>query len=576
MKIWKNIPCDQPLAMQLAESLGLPLAAAEVLVGLGYSDASAIERFLNPRLSDLSDPFLLPDLERAAQRLHQAIRTSEPIVVYGDYDVDGIVSAGLLLQVLRRLGAKAVTPYLPNRHGEGYGLSLAALERCMEQGQPSVLVTVDCGTNSVAAVQRAQEAGIDVIITDHHESSGPVAPALAVVNPKLGQDERLKDLSGVGVAFKLCHGLLKVAKDQGAGIAPAFDLREYLDLVAVGTVADIVPLTGENRILVRHGLEQMNRSLPQRWQALVDVAGIRGAIDTYHIGFCLGPRLNAAGRLTNADMSLELLLTDDQARARQIARDLDSANRERQKIEAAIIVEAMRAIDGYFNEREHYGLVIGNDGWHAGVIGIVAARLAARYRRPAIVVAFDGAQATPGRDGVGRGSGRSIEGFSLLNGLERCKQHLLTYGGHAFAAGIVIERSQFEAFQRAFNAAARLELEGRDLRAVQRINAWVTLSDVDERLYAALEMLRPFGQNNPAPVLAARGVRIQGEKRRVGTNHLRFMVGDGQTSRPAIAFGMADMAIPDGLMDVAFTIKQNSFSGKATLELNVQAIREAE
>lgn len=570
MKVWQTIPGDKPLARQIAAKLKLPQAAAEVLLGLGYSDCAEIERFLNPRLSDLSDPFLLPDLEPAVQRIWQAILNNEPIVVYGDYDVDGIVGTALLLQVLQRLGASAVTSCLPDRQEEGYGLSKKALERCLAfSPRPRLLITVDCGTNAADQVRQAQQAGIDVVVTDHHESNAQRAPARAVVNPKFGRPEHLKDLAGVGVVFKLCHGLLKIGREQSPPLASAIDLREYLDLVAVGTVADIVPLRSENRILVRHGLNQMNRTGAPRWQELVEVAGIRGAIDTNHIGFGLGPRLNAAGRLAQAGLALELLITADRQRRKQIARELDSANRERQRLESAIAEEAIREIDAYFNEREHYGLVIGKSAWHAGVIGIVAARLVARYRRPAIVIAFNGERA-------GRGSGRSIEGFPLLKGLERCRQYLVAYGGHALAAGIEIESAQYEAFQAAFNAAARLELEGRDLRAIQRINAWVKLEELDDALDAALGMLRPFGQDNPKPVLAVRGVRLKDKPRRVGSNHLRFAVSDGVASRPAIAFGMADVAIPQGYLDVAFTFQKNSFLGKDTLELNVRAIRQTE
>ncbi|MBU0715833.1 MAG: single-stranded-DNA-specific exonuclease RecJ [Verrucomicrobia bacterium] len=575
MKVWKTIPCDGPLAIQLASTLDLPLPVAEMLMGRGYQDMADIERFLNPRLSDLSDPFLLPDMEPAARRLQQAILADESIAVYGDYDVDGIVSTGLLVQVLHRLGARMVTPCLPSRQEEGYGLSLAALKRCMAQCRPSLLITVDCGTNDTEAVHLAQAAGIDVVITDHHESNGQKVEALAVVNPKLGQDNNLKVLAGVGVVFKLCHGLLKIGRNQGLPVAQSVDLREYLDFVAVGTVADIVPLIGENRILVRHGLIQMNQSLAPRWKSLVDIAGIRGAIDAQHIGYGLGPRLNAAGRMGNADTSLELLLTDNMERAHEIAVELDGANRERQKIESEIVAEAMREIDANFNEQEHYGLVISKTGWHTGVIGIVASRLVARYRRPVVVVAFD-PDSSGGRDGVGRGSCRSIEGYHLLNGLERCRQFLITYGGHEMAAGLEIKRDQYEAFRTAFNQAVKVGLAGRDLRPIQRINTWITLDQVNDSLFAAMEALRPFGQDNPVPVLAVRGVRIQGQPRRVGVNHLRFMVGDGRTSRSAIAFRMADITIPEGPLDVAFTFQKNTFMGNETLELNVQDIRKAE
>lgn len=544
-------------------------------MGLGYRDMADIGRFLNPRLSDLSDPFLLPDMESAARRLQQAIQANESIAIYGDYDVDGIVSTGLLVHVLHRMGAPVVTPCLPSRQEEGYGLSLAALKRCMAQCHPTLLITVDCGTNDTEAVRLAQKAGIDVVITDHHENSGQPAAALAVVNPKLGRENSLKVLAGVGVVFKLCHGLLKLERNQGLKIAQSLDLREYLDWVAVGTVADIVPLIGENRIMVRHGLTQMNQSMAPRWKSLVDIAGIRGPIDAQHIGYGLGPRLNAAGRLGNADTSLELLLTDDMERAHEIAMELDGANRERQKIESEIVAEAVCEIDAHFNEQEHYGLVIAKTGWHTGVIGIVASRLVSRYRRPVVVVAFDPDSAR-GRDGVGRGSCRSIEGYHLLKGLEQCQQYLVTYGGHEMAAGLKIERNQYEAFRTAFNEVVKIELKGRDLRPIQRINTWITLEQVNESLHAAMEALRPFGQNNPVPVLAVRGVCIQGQPRRVGVNHLRFMISNGRTSCSAIAFRMADIAIPEGPVDVAFTFQKNNFMGNETLELNVQDIRKAE
>jgi len=569
LKVWKTISGDGVLAAQLANALDLPLPVAEMLTGFGYRDMAAIDRFLNPRLSELSDPFLMPDMEPAVRRIQQAILADESIAVYGDYDVDGIVSTGLLVQVLQRLGAHMVTPCLPSRQEDGYGLSLAALKRCMAQCRPTLLITVDCGTNAVETVRLAQAAGVDVVVTDHHESSGQRVGALAVVNPKLGGNDGLKILAGVGVVFKLCHGLIKAGRGQGLQVAQGIDLREYLDWVAVGTVADIVPLTGENRILVRHGLAQMNQNLAPRWKSLADIAGIRGAIDAQHIGYGLGPRLNAAGRMGRADMSLELLLTDDMARAREIAMELDGANRERQKIESAIVAEAIRALDLNFDAQAHYGLVISGIGWHSGVIGIVASRLVAHYRRPVVVVAFD-------ENGVGRGSCRSIEGYHLLKGLERCRQYLVTYGGHEMAAGLEIRQPQYEAFCTAFNEVAKLELEGRDLRPVQRISAWITLEQVNDALYAAMDALRPFGQDNPVPVLAVRGVRIQGQPRRVGTNHLRFTVGDGRTSRSAIAFRMADTAIPSGPLDVAFTFHKNNFMGNATLELNVQDIRKAE
>lgn len=557
------------MANQIADTFCLPLPVAETLAGAGYREMADIERFLHPRLSDLSDPFLLPDMERAVRRIQQAIQSDESIVVYGDYDVDGLVSAGLLVHVLHGLGATMVTPCIPNRQMDGYGLSLALLKRCIEQCHPRLLITVDCGTNDTEAANLASQSGIDVIITDHHECSGTPAKTVALVNPKLGKDERLKVLAGVGVVFKLCHALLKSGRDRHQAAAQNLDLRKYLDWVAVGTVTDIVPLTGENRILVRHGLNYINQTPSPCWQSLANIAGVQGAIDTYHIGYCLGPRLNAAGRMGHAETALELLFTETQDRAKAVALTLDNANRERQSIEADIVEQAIGDIDAYFNDQTHYGLVIAKTGWHSGVIGIVASRLVARYRRPVIVVAFD-------KSGAGRGSCRSIEGFHLLKGLERCRQYLVTYGGHEMAAGLEIKIDRYEAFRAAFNEIAKIDLNGQDMRPVQRINSWITLDQADDALYAGLETLRPFGQNNPTPVLAVRGARIKGAPQRVGRKHLRLRVDDGRTIRSAIAFGMADRAIPDGPIDMAFTLRKNSFRGNETMELNVQDIRKAE
>jgi len=566
LKVWKTVASDRNWAVQISQELNLPQAVAEILGGLGFPDLDAVRRFLDPRLSDLTDPFLIPGMDSAVQRIWQAIDHGETIAVYGDYDVDGITSTGLLTKVLESLGAARVIPCLPSRLKEGYGLSPAALTRCMQATNPQLLLTVDCGTNAVEAAQLAARSGLDVIVTDHHEVSGDLPSVLAIVNPKLGAPESLKLLAGVGVVFKLCHALVKDAKRRARSEVNHIDLRKYLDWVAVGTVADIVPLRKENRILVRHGLARLNQSESPGWKALIDVAGLRQAVTTRDIAFCLGPRLNAAGRISNAELALELLLTRDAGRARDIALELDGANRERQNIEAAILREAQADIDTGFNPTSHFGLVVGRLGWHPGVIGIVASRLAARYRRPAIVIAFN-------EDGTGRGSCRSIEGYSLLQGLEQCRDHLITFGGHDMAAGLEMEWRHLESFRMRFNEIAALELRLRDLSPVQPVHAWLDLAQVNNDLLDNLERLEPFGQDNPKPILAVQGVKLALAPQKVGTNHLRLTLAAGSARRSAIGFGMGDQCIPDGPLDIAFCLQRNTYQGTDSLQLTVQDIR---
>jgi len=568
LKIWQTKSSDENFARQLAAELQLPPVLARILGGYGFSDVAAAARFLDPRLKNVSDPFLIPQMEAAVLRIWRAVETKENILVYGDYDVDGIASAVLLAQVLRRLGAGNVVPCLPDRLGEGYGLSITALRRCLARANPRLIITVDCGITAVESAEYVRKKGIDLIITDHHELGSALPPAAAVVNPKLGAADSLKILSGVGVAFKLCHALLKHGKMKDFPAAD-FDLKEYLDLVALGTVADIVPLIDENRIFVRHGLAKLNSSDSPGWRALKEVASLKGGLDTYHLAFCIAPRLNAAGRLESAETALELFLTEDENRAKSIAQQLDKANGERKEIETKILQEAIAEIDGYFKPEVHYGIVVGRRGWHIGVIGIVASRLAARYHRPVIVVGFD-------ESGSGRGSGRSIEGYNILNGLTACRNILTAWGGHAMAAGMELNEKDYEQFKRLFNQASETELKNKNLRPVQTVNAWIQLDDVSDENFKALERLAPFGQDNLKPVFAARGVKVSGSPRIVGKKHLRFAVSDGKKTIGAIAFNRvegarnaAERMPPAGLIDIAFHIRKNTFNGAENLELHV-------
>ncbi|MFT7489408.1 MAG: single-stranded-DNA-specific exonuclease, partial [Candidatus Promineifilaceae bacterium] len=395
LKLWQKVPADAGVSMHLALALQLPLSLATLLVSRGYEDTEETSRFLNPRLSDLSDPFLLPDAEVAGKRLWLAIERQERVCVFGDYDVDGVCSSALLVDVFRELGL-AVETFVPNRLEEGYGLSAAALARCLKTNKPDVLITVDCGTSSVDEVKAARDAGVDVIVTDHHEASDGVADALAVVNPKLGDFEPAKTLAGVGVAFKLCHAMVKLGLQEKREVVTRTDLRRHLDLVAIGTIADIVPLVGENRILARHGLMRLNRYPRLGLSELLRVAGVQEDLDAYHIGFVIGPRLNAAGRLGDARRALDILLVEEPAGARKAAEVLDAANQERKAIEQTIQIDARKRIDSNFDPEKSFGLVVGDAGWHQGTVGIVASRLCSRYYRPSIVIGFD-------ETGLGRG-----------------------------------------------------------------------------------------------------------------------------------------------------------------------------
>lgn len=567
VKRWHTATQDEAAAAALAAETGYPLPACAVWVARGFGTPDAVDAYLNPRLSALGDPLALPDMDLAVGRLLRALDLKESILVYGDYDVDGITSTALMVRVLSALGARAI-PFLPHRVDDGYGLGVDPVERCIKEHAPSCIITVDCGTQSKEAVAAARALGVDVIVTDHHEPGPEIAPAVAVVNPKRASEGASRDLAGVGVAFKLCHALLKRLRDQGHPAA-GLDLRAYLDLVALGTVADMVPLRGENRALARYGLNEMNRTAHVGLAALKEVAGIRDAVSAYHVGFLLGPRLNAAGRLDSASTALELLLTTDSNRAHALAVELDAANRERQQVEARMVEEAMAEIDTWFRPDRHLGIVAARRGWHPGVVGIVASRLCARYQRPSVVVAID-------EDGIGRGSCRSIGPFHMVEGLSFCADLLLRYGGHAMAAGLQIDEKKIDTFRERFDAAVGERVTREDLIPEQRVDAWLSLRDANENLMQCLDRMAPFGLGNTQPVWAVRGARLVGAPRIVGEKHWKMTVLEGNARLDAIAFGMANRILPDGPVDFAFQLQRNSFRGRETLQMVVQDFRPAD
>jgi single-stranded-DNA-specific exonuclease len=538
--------------------LHLAVPLAQVLINRGYRDADKASQFLNPQLRQLGDPFDLPDMAKAVDRILAAIQNKERIVIYGDYDVDGVTASALLQRVLSAAGA-TVASFLPHRMDEGYGLTSDGLARCVKEHQPRLLIAVDCGTSSAKEIADLTEHGIDTIVLDHHEPPEQLPECVALVNPKAaGRDDRATMLASVGVAFKLAHALLK----RDRHLSERIDLRDHLDLVAVGTVADLVPLVGENRILVKAGLERLPHTQKIGLRALMDVADVPDRVTPYHIGFRIGPRLNAAGRLSDAMAALELMLTGDPARAKELADLLDGHNVERQRIEGRMVDEAMAMAREQEQDRV---LVLAKDGWHVGVIGIVASRVLQEFYKPTVVIGIEG--------GVGKGSCRSVPGFSIVRALRHCERLLERFGGHDMAAGLSVKSGNIDELRRSLNEFARNTLKEDDLHQRLKIDAVVTLDDLDADFFEQLAGLEPCGMENPTPVFAVEGVQLRGAPRVVGKNHLRFNVTDGDMTAQAIWWGRGDFQLPQGKFDVAFTPELNEYRGEENVQLKVRDVQ---
>jgi single-stranded-DNA-specific exonuclease len=548
---------DSALVDALQRDLGIAQFAAELLIQRGFADTAKAAAFLTPKLKTLGDPFALPGMAAAVERILAAIDRREPIVLYGDYDVDGVTSLALLTLVLRAFGG---TPecFLPSRIDEGYGLSADGVTRCLSEHTPALLIAVDCGTSSAAEIETLCARGVDVIVLDHHECKETLPKCVALVNPKLGDSHQY--LCSVGLVFKVAHALLKRRP------LPDFDLREYLDLVALGTVADLVPLQDENRLLVRHGLQQLASSRRVGVRSLIEVARLRPPFMACHVGFGLGPRLNAAGRLGTARAALELLLTEDPVRARELAVALDAQNRDRRAVEDDVLRQAEAQLAETFDPERDAAIVVGASGWHPGVVGIVASRLQKRHHRPTLVIGFDEA-------GIGKGSGRSIEGLSLVDALSRCDGLLEKHGGHAMAAGITIRQECFEAFRRAFGACAREMLGAEQLQPRLRLDAELSLQYVNYALLEQHEALQPFGMMNPQPVFFTRRISPAAEPRVIKEKHLSVILRQGYHERRAMWFNAAETELPPPPWDVAFTVERNEYQGVISVDLHLKAVR---
>lgn len=567
---WLLPQVTQDQAAQLAAALQLHPLPARILVHRGYPTPEAAHAFLADGLADLPDPFRMKGMRAAVERLTRALRTGEKITLYGDYDVDGVCSTSLMALFLRELGGNPGT-YIPHRLDEGYGLNLQAVERLAAEGT-RVLVTLDCGITSVAEVARARDLGMDVVIVDHHTVLPTLPAAVAVLNPhQPGCEYPTKVLCAAGVAFNLCMGLRKQLRDDGFfATRREPNLRALMDLVALATVADVVPLLGANRILVHHGLAQLTQAQRPGIRALKEVAGLEpsAAVNAGQVGFRLGPRINAAGRLQDASLGLQLLCAPTLEAARPLAKVLDQANAERQGIESQILGAALAQAE---ERRDARGLVLFAEGWHPGVIGIVASRVVERFHRPTVMVGV--------RGGVGKGSARSIEAFHLYDALAGCSEFLVKFGGHKHAAGLTVDPERLPAFREAFERIAFAKLTPEDLIPRCKVDAVVGLHELDERAVEALQRLGPFGQGNPEPVLALRSqvahARVLAHKSG-GAGHLKLSL-PAAPALDAIGFGMAERAslLGEGPVDLAFQAGIDTFRGQRRLSLKLKALRTA-
>jgi single-stranded-DNA-specific exonuclease len=507
-------------------------------------------------------------MDSAVVRLMEARRIGEKICVYGDYDVDGITGTALLVSFLLATGFTC-TYFIPNRFDDGYGLNSASVESIIALGA-RLIVSVDCGITAVDEAVLCRQRGVGLIVVDHHAPKQVMPDACAVLNPlQPGCGYPFKFLAGVGVAFNLLVALRSALRDAGTFRGCTVpDLRKWLDLVALGTIADVVPLTGQNRIYAYHGLKQIAEPSKPGIQALKRVAGIKeGPVSCGQVGFRLAPRLNAAGRMESAVPGVDLLMSDSLDESMLIASELDAANAERQAIERRIFDEAVSLVDSGGEYPGRRSIVLASAEWHQGVIGIVASRLVERYHRPTILIALT-------EDGQGKGSGRSIPGFHLLDALGPCSRHLLRFGGHRFAAGISLAAADVPAFAESFEAeAARLLTDG-DLVPRLTIDAEVEPVEVTKDLALGLKRLEPFGMGNPEPLLLLRGMMVV-ERRIVGDGHLRLRVTRDGCSFGAIAFNMADRETP-GMIDIAFFPEMNEWNGSSSLQLRVKELRQAE
>lgn len=587
-KRWTVRSPDVELQGLFGRELKISPLTAQLLINRGLVEIDKAFSFLSPSLKNLHDPFGMKDMDRATERIIKAIKGNEKIAIYGDYDVDGTTATALLYLFLRQAmgyGQEAIgnshclSPiahrldyYIPERLKEGYGLNNNALKHISDSGT-KLVITTDCGITNYEEVSFANSIGLDVIITDHHEPSDRLPPAYAILNPKQpGCVFPFKELAGVGVAFNLVIAMRSKLKECGHFADNIPNLKNYTDIVALGTIADMAPLVDENRILVKYGLDELTLGKRPGIRALKEVSGLNGIVKAGSVGFQLAPRINAAGRLDNAGKGVRLLITDDDKEAMDIARELDRENIDRQRLEKGILSEAVEIIEKEeFEIHKKKAIILAKEGWHPGVIGIVASRLIDRYHRPTIIISL--------KDDVGRGSARGIKNFHILDGLDACKDLLEKYGGHKMAAGLTIRMENIKLFESAFYNLTEKNLSFEDLLPEVSLDSYVALDELNEKMVQEMESLAPFGMANPEPLLGARDASIV-QSKVVGNNHLKLKISQkseagSQKLWDGIAYRMGQIhPLKGNNFDIAFIPYIDEWNGNRDLKLKVKEIRQ--
>lgn len=560
-KNWHIKDLDPQRQLVLSDALGVHPIIAQLLINREITDVKEAGDFLTGDLAGLHDPFLLKNMDVAIARIRRAGENKERVLVFGDYDVDGVTSSALLNNVLTRIGID-VLHHIPNRFHHGYGLNEEIVAFAKENGV-SLLIAVDCGVTACHEVARIQENGIDVIVIDHHEPDEVLPPAVAIVNPKQKDcPYPFKHLAAVGLVVKLAQAL-----------ADGRINKDILDLAAIGTIADVVPLRGENRIFVKEGLLNLINTQNKGLLALLDTAKMKGKkITPFHVGFILGPRINAAGRMDTAHTSLDLFLSQDDGQAYDLAKALERHNTRRQKMQSDIVQEAMAIVEQQVNFNDHKVIVLSKEGWHKGVLGIVAAKIADKYYRPAVIISID-------ENGIGTASARSIDGFHLHNALQSCVGYLEAFGGHAGAAGLTIKAENIAAFRDLINEVANQMLEVKRLIPTIFIDCEIPLASITMDLIRVLDAMEPFGEGNPAPIFCSRNLTVKSHAQVLGKDTLKFWVSDGECALSAIGFGMARYQgiIRQGeRVDLAYEIAADDWNKAPTPQLKLKDLRLSE
>ncbi len=569
-KRWILREAGEESVSRLSEALSLPPLIARILVHRGFTDPDAARPFLTSSLrTDLPSPFLMADMDRAVERLTRALEQGELICIWGDYDVDGTTGTSALVSFLREVGGSPVY-YIPHRIEEGYGLNSEGLERLSSRGV-SLVVSVDCGISNYEEVKRARGVGIDVVVVDHHQPPPALPPAVAVLNPHRADCPFPdKGLSGAGLAFYLIIGLRAKLREIGKFTASGGpDIRRHLDVITLGTIADMVPLRGVNRVLTRRGLSELGISTRPGIVALKQVAGITSdTVGAGQVAFQLGPRINAAGRMDVGLKVVEMLTTESLEEARRIAQELDRNNHERQEMEARVLAEALAQIEGDSRFKDRTSLVVGAEGWHPGVLGIVASRIVERYHRPTVVIGLSQKE--------GKGSARSIRGLHMVEALSRCADLLEKFGGHEYAGGLTLKQEQWVPFSERFEEVARSSLTLEDLVPLLEMDAKVDFSEIGLSVARELQQLQPFGVGNPEPLFLTRGVEVAERKNFNGG--ARFKLRQGSRTLDAVCFGLGEdfPGRRGATIDVVYRLGENQWNGTCVAQLRIVDARPSE